>query len=87
MSENWQVGDDALCIAQDEWVLAVDGSDTNGPRAGDHLRVDALRPCGVFGLFLVFDRWNGRGFHHSGFIKVTPPADMIEQERREVIEA
>ena len=84
---DWQVGDDALCICQDDWVLAANGADADGPRAGQHYKVTVVGYSGPFGVFLGFAEWPRRGYHHTGFIKVTPDADLIEQERRIEVDA
>lgn len=87
MSENWQIGDLALCVTQDDWVLARDGTDSDGPVAGHCYTVRIVGFSGPFGVFLGFDEWPRRGFHHSGFIKVTPSPDLIAEERRVEVDA
>ena len=88
MSESWQAGDMAMCI-HDNWLLGgiIPAA---GPRKGQYLTV-----CKVGNYsgqtVLWFNEWPGdqmnMAFVAEGFIKITPPKEMIEEERRKVLPA
>lgn len=83
MSENWQPGDQALCIC-DKW--GERGPARPLPKKGCVYTVREVEvdPCGVEGFWLwefPGSDW-GDGFAAAQFIKVTPDKDMIERERR-----
>ncbi len=79
---DWQLGDLALCVVQSGWVLACTGADAEGPRCGSIYVVRVMKVTARHGLFLVFAEWPGRGFHHRGFVKVTPDEELIAEERK-----
>lgn len=85
----WQVGDLALCIKQSQWfgefpdcyrAMPV----SFGPECGKTYTVSHLVIDDDGLLFLVFPEWQKerRCWLASRFIKVTPPREMIEQERK-----
>lgn len=84
MMSNWQIVDLALCVGEGIWRDAATG-DTRpyGPKRGQCHKVECIvvEPK----LALGFAKWPNDAFVARHFIKVTPPADMIEQERREQV--
>lgn len=82
----WEVGDIALCVDQSGWVMAETGLDADGPRTGQVLVVRAIKVASI-GTFLGFAEWPRHGFHHAGFVKVTPDDEMIEAERKASVPA
>lgn len=79
---DWDIGDLALCIGHKGWANAVTLKDTEGPRSGKVYEVRRLVMTADGTLYLGFSEWPRAAFHHRGFIKVTPPREMIEQERK-----
>lgn len=103
MSENWQPGDIAECILDcnfrhPDCKLAAQVPSIYfaiAPRMGDRFVVEAVRlvqlppeyPEGQQ-VYLSLRGTPGNCEYHAGaFRKVTPPREMIEQERREVVKA
>jgi hypothetical protein len=82
MREDWRAGDLALCIRGKRWKF----KGRMGPVCGQicTVRRVGLDEEGTLGLW--FNEFPGDrcrdGFWARAFIKVTPPAEMIEQERK-----
>lgn len=62
-------------------MMAVTGLDSDGPRCGAVYVVRAIKVA-PHGTFLGFAEFPRAGYHHTGFIKVTPDADLIAEERK-----
>lgn len=77
----WQHGDLALCVGQSGWMMALTGLDSDGPRCGSVYVVRSIKVTPL-GTFLGFADWPRQNFHQSGFVKVTPDAELIEAERK-----
>lgn len=85
-NENWQVGEQALCV-DDEWVDSTNsGMDLpSDPRKGGIYVVDGVDPAtiqwGKIGLsFAGFPRW---WYEASGFRKIRPLTDEEQRQARE----
>ena len=89
---NWEPGDMALCVKQGPWLATFEDGRIelgNGPRAGQFLTVREVgvgmtSPCALkFSDFpdIPTERGAFVGFESYCFVKVTPPADMIAEER------
>lgn len=81
MSDDWEVGDFALCV-NDKWDNEGKPVPEDAPRRGEVRTVRGLYPNRKYGLFLAFEPKPPRAFLASHFVKVTPPREMIEQERK-----
>lgn len=91
----WQVGDIALCISEKHPSFAAP---SRYVRKGAPYTVTGVYPCrpgdlralpGECVLILkeCDTRHLGKGFPSSMFLKVTPPPEMIEEERKERVPA
>lgn len=75
MSENWQVGDLALCVYDDEWSCVETGLDESQvPRAGRTYLVTGIDTDLPGFLCLVLAGWPGQAWWAECFSKATPPA-------------
>jgi hypothetical protein len=84
MNENWQVGDLALCIYDDEWACVETGLDeTQVPRAGKTYLVTEIDADLPGFLCLVLAGWPGKAWWAECFSKAAPPA--ADEFDREVI--
>lgn len=82
MRDDWQIGDLALCIDRGGWIMADNGAEADGPRGGCIYVVRCMAITPNYGLFLGFAEWPRKGFHHRGFIKVTPDEELIAEDRK-----
>lgn len=84
---DWQIGDMAVCVGpgvyfcHDRRVVHRDG-----PQKGSFVTVDEIAARGG-STVLGFTAWPDDFYAAKRFLKVTPPADLIEQERREQVPA
>jgi hypothetical protein len=78
---DWRVNDLALCVDQSGWMMAITGMEAEGPTCGQVLPVKAVKVT-TMGTFLGFAQWPRQGFFHTGFVKVTPTPEIIEEERK-----
>ena len=83
---NWAVGDFAMCIHRGRWRNADTGLLHTGPKPGQFFTVEEVGICGGQ-VVLGFPEWPELFHAARHFIKVTPPRDLIEQERREQVPA
>lgn len=89
MSDNWQAGDDALCVSSKGWFDPYNGADSGGPEQGSVNRVMGVSVWTIWGreiIALRFSAWPN--FYQADcFVKVTPGSDIAGQEvEREVFE-
>lgn len=88
MSENWERGDLALCVQNKaQWEDIDTGMFEGGPDIGQCFVVAdvGVHESGMVGL--NFPQWPDDYYDCEGFIKVTPPKDMVLDEEETLIPA
>jgi len=88
VSENWQAGDQALCIKLGPWVASKDPAKKHvipGPRGGEHCTVEQVFPEDGFLVIKNHVTIGKSGkptrFKPDRFVKVTPPKSEDELDR------
>ena len=89
MSDDWKVGDIALCVScglgdRDEWVSVDNGSGGPGPTIGSYSHVEMVgRPISArpeLGVFLGFAEYPKSLYPSVCFRKVRPDIDPASDE-------
>lgn len=90
INDDWAVNDIAECICSGPWVCAGTLQPMSGPKKGERYRVTGvgILPVQIDGSrrwFITLSGWH-RGFEASGFRKVIPKHDKIEESEKAVTE-
>lgn len=91
-SNDWRVGDLALCTHQGPWFAGGFIAHQGGPKSGGVYTVDVVthaeHPLGGTVAALGFPEWPDENWSSIPFVKVTPPAldEVDEREHSDLLD-
>lgn len=85
---DWRRGDIALCVSDRQWMNIMGEPLPSAPRRGRFYTVAVVMNLPHYGgVYLHFGEWPSKAWDDRAFVKVTPPRELIEEERKAGVSA